>query len=190
MSVQIRIQDNRKEIKEHGDYAFPVNVCVETIQQYEQGSFLWHWHPEIELTWIMSGEMEYRVNDSVYYLKEGEGLFGNSNTLHSGYQVDGKNCSYLSVTFHPRFLYGYESGVLQTVFSPQQNAGYQLSAHTADCCDVNRPGQRVQTVGDCKFGFIVQAVQGEQTPGFRERIGADIGYDHPSAYALIQQITG
>ena len=34
MSVQIRIQDNRKEIKEHGDYAFPVNVCVETIQQY------------------------------------------------------------------------------------------------------------------------------------------------------------
>ena len=116
MSVQIRIQDNRKEIKEHGDYAFPVNVCVETIQQYEQGSFLWHWHPEIELTWIMSGEMEYRVNDSVYYLKEGEGLFGNSNTLHSGYQVDGKNCSYLSVTFHPRFLYGYESGVLQTKY--------------------------------------------------------------------------
>ena len=116
MSVQIRIQDNRKEIKEHGDYAFPVNVCVETIQQYEQGRFLWHWHPEIELTWIMSGEMEYRVNDSVYYLKEGEGLFGNSNTLHSGYQVDKKNCSYLSVTFHPRFLYGYESSILQTKY--------------------------------------------------------------------------
>ena len=116
MSVQIRIQDNRKEIKEHGDYAFPVNVCVETIQQYEQGRFLWHWHPEIELTWIMSGEMEYRANDSVYYLKEGEGLFGNSNTLHSGYQVDKKNCSYLSVTFHPRFLYGYESSILQTKY--------------------------------------------------------------------------
>lgn len=116
MSVQIRIQDNRKEIKEHGDYAFPVNVCVETIQQYEQGRFLWHWHPEIELTWIMSGEMEYRANDSVYYLKEGEGLFGNSNTLHSGYRVDKKNCSYLSVTFHPRFLYGYESSILQTKY--------------------------------------------------------------------------
>ena len=114
--MQIHIEKNQKEIKDHGSFAFPVNVSIENIQSYEQSSFLWHWHPEIELTWIMTGEMEYHVNDRQYILKEGEGLFGNSNTLHSGYMKDGKECTYLSVTFHPRFLYGYENSILQTKY--------------------------------------------------------------------------
>ena len=114
--MQIHIEKNQKEIKDHGSFAFPVNVSIENIQSYEQSSFLWHWHPEIELTWIVSGEMEYHVNDRQYILKEGEGLFGNSNTLHSGYMKDGKECTYLSVTFHPRFLYGYENSILQTKY--------------------------------------------------------------------------
>ena len=70
--MQINIEKNQKEIKAHGNYSFPVNVSVEKIEAYEQGAFLWHWHPEIELTWIMSGEMEYRVNDQSYLLKKDE----------------------------------------------------------------------------------------------------------------------
>ena len=114
--MQINISENQKEIKAHGNYEFPVGINVEAIQAYEQGTFLWHWHPEIELTWVMSGEIEDHVNDRQYILKKGEGLFGNSNTLHSGYRKDGQECVYLSVTFHPRFLYGYENSVLQTKY--------------------------------------------------------------------------
>ena len=58
----------------------------------------------------------YYVNDRKYLLSEGEGLFGNSNTLHSGYMKDGQDCDYLSVTFHPRFIYGYENSLLQTKY--------------------------------------------------------------------------
>ena len=114
--MQINIEKNQKEIKEHGNYAFPVYVSVEKIESYEQGVFLWHWHPEVELTWIVSGEMEYHVNDQKYDLAEGEGLFGNSNTLHSGYRKADRECTYLSITFHPRFLYGYENSILQTKY--------------------------------------------------------------------------
>ena len=111
--MQIKTEETRKEIKNHGDFSFPVNVCIEHIEAYEQGMFLWHWHPEIELTYVLSGRMEYRVNDKIYFLKSGEGIFGNSNTLHSGIQLGSENCSYLSITFHPRFLYGYEGSILQ-----------------------------------------------------------------------------
>ncbi len=114
--MQINISENQKEIKAHGNYEFPVGINVEKIEAYEQGAFLWHWHPEIELTWVMSGQMEYHVNNEKYILTEGEGMFGNSNTLHAGYQKDGEACTYLSVTFHPRFLYGYENSVLQTKY--------------------------------------------------------------------------
>ena len=114
--MQIQTTQNRKEIKEHGDYAFPVSFSLESIQAYELGKFLWHWHPEIELTLFLSGEMESHIHDSVYTLKAGDGLFGNCNTLHAGFQKDGQDCSYLSITFLPRFLYGYEGSRLQTKY--------------------------------------------------------------------------
>lgn len=114
--MQINIFENQKEQKEHGSYGFPVNISIENIESYEQGSFLWHWHPEIELTLILSGEIEYHVNNQVYLLTSGEGLFGNSSTLHSGYRKDDQECTYLSITFHPRFLYGYENSCLQTKY--------------------------------------------------------------------------
>ena len=114
--MQIITQKNQKELKEHGNYAFPVNISVEKIQSYEKGLFLWHWHPEIELTLVLSGQIEYQVEDTTYILSEGDGLFCNSNSLHSGHMYEDKECTYLSITFHPRFLYGYENSILQTKY--------------------------------------------------------------------------
>lgn len=114
--MQIITQANQKELKEHGNYAFPVNISTENIQSYEMGHFLWHWHPEVELTLILSGEMEYQIEDTTYHLSEGDGLFCNSNALHSGHRSGQSDCTYLSVTFHPRFLYGYQNSILQTKY--------------------------------------------------------------------------
>lgn len=114
--TQLHIEKNHKEIKSHGKYDFPVRASMEYIQAYEQDSFLWHWHPEIELTWILSGSIEYHVNNSTYILESGDGLFCNSGTLHSGFRRGNDECTYLSLTFHPRFLYGYENSVLQTKY--------------------------------------------------------------------------
>ena len=114
--MQIITQENQKELKEHGNYAFPVNISIEKIESYEKGMFLWHWHPEIELTLILSGEIEYQVEDNTYLLSAGDGIFCNSNSLHSGYMYQGQDCTYLSITFHPRFLYGYENSILSTKY--------------------------------------------------------------------------
>ncbi len=114
--MQILTQKNQKELKEHGSFSFPVNISIEKIQSYEKGLFLWHWHPEVELTLILSGEIEYQVDDNTYVLSKGDGLFCNSNSLHSGHMRENQECTYLSVTFHPRFLYGYENSILQTKY--------------------------------------------------------------------------
>ena len=74
--MQIITKDSKKEIKEHGSFAFPVNISLEKIQAYEHGTFLWHWHPEVELTWVISGQIEYTVNDSTYQFTTDQGLLG------------------------------------------------------------------------------------------------------------------
>ncbi len=112
--MRLQIDREQKEIKRHGSYEFPVLVSYERLSYFDTGEFPWHWHPEIELTLVMEGEIAYQVNDSLYHLQAGEGLFCNTNALHSGRgEPSCADCSYLSVTFHPRLLYGYDSSVIQ-----------------------------------------------------------------------------
>ncbi|MBS6194097.1 MAG: AraC family transcriptional regulator [Clostridiales bacterium] len=126
--MQLHLDTNKKELKSHGTYEFPVNVNFEQLSRYERKSFLWHWHKEIELTIILQGEMNYQVNNSVYHLKEGDGLFCNSNALHTGFSYSDSDCIYISTTFHPRFLYGYENSILQTKYTDCITGNSALSA--------------------------------------------------------------
>lgn len=114
--MQLQINNNQKEIKTHGSYSFPVNISHEVLSHYEQGSFLSHWHPEIEFTLILKGEILYQVKDNRYHLKQGEGLWGNENTLHNGQMVEQNDCEYVSITFNPRLIYGYEASLVQTKY--------------------------------------------------------------------------
>lgn len=72
--MQIRMDKENRELKAHGSYEFPVNISYEQLSRYERGSFSWHWHPEIELTFVLSGQIGYQVNGKSYVLKEGDGI--------------------------------------------------------------------------------------------------------------------
>lgn len=111
--MQLQTDSDRRELKSHGSFGFPVFVSFEKLSDYERGAFTWHWHPEIELTLILQGEILYQVNDKVYHLQEGQGLFCNTNALHTGHMVQGEDCRYLSVTFHPRMISGFENSLVQ-----------------------------------------------------------------------------
>ena len=70
--MQIELRGDGREIKSHGDYSFPTRDLVllvprpcqsERLDAYEMGSFACHWHPEIEFTLILDGEILYQIND-------------------------------------------------------------------------------------------------------------------------------
>lgn len=114
--MQIETNFIQKETKAHGDYAFPVLVSYESLRKYESGSFLWHWHPEIELTLITNGKMVYKINSEEFNLKEGDAIFCNSGILHSGSMFAAQNCDYIPITFDPKVIYGFENSIIYSKY--------------------------------------------------------------------------
>lgn len=110
--MQIITNQFQKELKKHGNYQFPILISNERLSKYESGSFLWHWHPEIELTLIDKGEMIYKVNEKIFHLYQGEALFGNANSFHTGCMYVNHDCQYVSITFDPKLIYGYENSII------------------------------------------------------------------------------
>lgn len=125
--MQIQTDQSQKEQKPHGTKAFPFLVSREILSRYESGSFLWHWHPEIELTLVTSGQMLYQINNHSFHLREGEALFGNTSTLHSGSMYLNHDCKYTSITFDARLLYGSENSILYQSYIKPILQNYSLS---------------------------------------------------------------
>ena len=134
--MQIITNQFQKELKQHGNEQFPFLVSYQKLSEYESGSFMWHWHPEIEITYVQKGTMCYKVNHMVYHLKEGDIVFNNSGALHSGTMENQKDCAYIPVTFDSRLIYGFFQS---TVNSKYVDPVIQDSMLPAICIDQSEP---------------------------------------------------
>ena len=134
--MQIITNQFQKELKQHGNEQFPFLVSYQKLSEYESGSFMWHWHPEIEITYVQKGTMCYKVNHMVYHLKEGDIVFNNSGALHSGTMENQKDCAYIPVTFDSRLIYGFFQS---TVNSKYVDPVIQESMLPAICIDQSEP---------------------------------------------------
>ena len=137
--MQIITNQFQKELKQHGNEHFPFLVSYQKLSEYESGSFMWHWHPEIEITYVRKGTMCYKVNNLVYHLKEGDIVFNNSGALHSGTMENQEDCTYIPVTFDPRLIYGFFQS---TINSKYVDPVIQDSLLPAICIDQSEPWHR------------------------------------------------
>ena len=137
--MQIVTNQFQKELKQHGNEHFPFLVSYQKLSEYESGSFMWHWHPEIEITYVRKGTMCYKVNNLVYHLKEGDIVFNNSGALHSGTMENQEDCTYIPVTFDSRLIYGFFQS---TINSKYVDPVIQDSLLPAICIDQSEPWHR------------------------------------------------
>ncbi len=110
--MQLRVNEHGREIKDHGTYEFPVRTSHEQLFAFDRHSFSWHWHTELEWTYIIEGSICYHVNDQMFHLNAGQGIICNSNVLHMGKQADEQDCHYVSITVHPRLFEGFKNSFL------------------------------------------------------------------------------
>ena len=123
MNREIVIDKNMFERNAHGSFGFPINLLHIVMSDYPFGRFNGHWHPEIEITYIAGGEMQYQVNEVAYTLKKGDCIFVNRNVLHAGAVGPGTDCIFIVFDFNPILVTGYENSVIDEKYvSPVLNA--------------------------------------------------------------------
>lgn len=107
----LSVNDSMCEIQTHGTKSFPFQGYINEDRALEGEG--WHWHTEAELMLVLEGEIKCGINGEQFKLKEGEGIFINSSSLHmaGSFTENGKGRS-VSFVFSPDFIAGDHQGLL------------------------------------------------------------------------------
>ena len=104
----ILVADDLKELKDHGDFEYPVGIYENNLKNMYMEMVRWHWHDEVEFVFVNDGGGEFNISEDTYILTRGQGALINQGVLHSFRIAQGyENCIYTSIVFHPSFLFAY-----------------------------------------------------------------------------------
>lgn len=108
--------ENFYDKSNYGNLEYPVSVFQVDFEQAHTRSIRWHWHEEMEIILINNGYVKVATDDGDQILGPGQGFLLNQNVMHSIHSIEGRNCTYYSLIFHPDFLFGYNNSYLRTNF--------------------------------------------------------------------------
>ena len=107
------------------DYAFPLVVHETLLSDKPMGFNNWHWHEEIQLTYVLEGSMVTTAQGMDYVLRPGDGFFINSNLSHMTRPTSPDSARYLSLNVKPSLLTLFHGSVVeQKYFLPYVNDPY------------------------------------------------------------------
>lgn len=104
MDYQFEVNGDRSEQVKYDTAEFPAYVRQGALSSYRDYSAVSHWHDDVELIAVVSGQMQYHINGETVTLHAGEGVFVNARQLHNGFSREKTECIYLCVLLHPLLL--------------------------------------------------------------------------------------
>lgn len=113
MNREIIMDKNMQELTPQGDFSFPYMLLHIVLSDYPFYNFPGHWHPNIEITYILDGEMTYIVNQNALHIEKGDCLLTNGNVLHAGEQYGDSDCRYVCFMFNPAMIYGFDHSIVK-----------------------------------------------------------------------------
>jgi AraC-like DNA-binding protein len=113
MQKELDIGEDLQERSPHGDDSFPFEISNYVLSKFNNAALENHWHIQPEFIYIIKGQMEYRVNEAVFHLVRGSGIFTNATSLHAANRIAGHDCKFISLIFDPILVFGQENSLIQ-----------------------------------------------------------------------------
>lgn len=104
MPIEMTLSADRSECVAYNSPDVPIYSSKGYLSDFPDFAAVSHWHDDIELVAVLSGDMYYNVNGGIQHLKEGEGIVVNARQLHFGYSPDKTDCEFICVLLHPMLL--------------------------------------------------------------------------------------
>ena len=107
------------------DYAFPLVIHETWLHEKPMGITNWHWHEEVQFTYVLEGSMITTAQGAEHILRRGDGFFINSNLSHMTRPTSADPVRYLSLNVKPSLLTLFHGSVVeQKYFIPYMNHPY------------------------------------------------------------------
>lgn len=116
-------------------YDFPLAVHETYLRDKPIGITDWHWHEEVQFSYVLEGAMITTAQGVEHLLRPGDGFFVNSNLSHMTKPLDAAvSARYLSLNVAPKVLTLFHGSVVeQRYFLPYANdPGFQFMHLTPD----------------------------------------------------------
>lgn len=88
-----------QELTAHGTSEFPIMISSGHTYRPDMGVIPWHWHTNLELTYLEWGHLDFSVGTDSCILNPGEAILINSRVLHQIKPCPGEEALYYSYVF-------------------------------------------------------------------------------------------
>lgn len=105
----LNLNNVSKELQPHGSLAFPCAGYASRHTDLPEDIIPWHWHEELEIIYIESGQIRVKIPQRSFLLKKGDCLAINANIVH--YAAAAPEGSLHSLVFSPALISGNKDSV-------------------------------------------------------------------------------
>lgn len=113
--MKVRVDHDLREVITYHDISFPVSRYLDEYKMFANNTVNCHWHNALEFCIMISGEVDYYINDVHMKLTKGDCVFVNMNTMHMSAQCpDSEDAVMFGVVF-PSSL--FSSNIDSTIYT-------------------------------------------------------------------------
>lgn len=102
--ISMSLRNDRSEMVHYDFESCPVYIRKSLLSSYHNFEAPVHWHSDIELISVLSGNMNYYINGEIIDIRQGDGIFINSRQLHYGFSKNKEECEFICILVHPLML--------------------------------------------------------------------------------------
>lgn len=102
--IFMEINVDRSEKLRYNYNNYPIYVQEGRLSEFPDYRALAHWHDDIEMMYILSGEIQYNINGEIITIRQGNGVFINARQMHFGFSTNKTECTFICIRIHPMLL--------------------------------------------------------------------------------------
>lgn len=111
---------NMNNFTEQTNMEYPVGVYYVELNKMFMNITPWHWHPELEISFVRSGTAVFEIGENQITVESGSAILINGGRLHAITEKKDAEasapCVILSVLFHPNYLFESMDSFLATKY--------------------------------------------------------------------------